>query len=77
MSVRTWTLLQKRARAESKWIKHEKLCPKCHEARSDAGRCDKGNRLIAGYIQHQIDLERAEAQSLGVSLVQYLAGGVR
>jgi len=77
MSFPAWNLTTKRKRAESKWIAHEKLCSRCHAAHSAAGRCDKGNRLIAAYVQHQIDCENAESKRLGVSYAQLMAGGAR
>ncbi len=77
MSIRRWPLTAKLKRAEAKWIAHEKLCPVCHSAKSAASRCDKGNNLIAGYVQRQIDLENAEAVRLGVSYAQLMAGGAR
>ena len=77
MSFPAWNLPSKCKRAESKWIAHEKLCPMCHAARSAAGYCDKGNLLIANYVQHQIDCENSEAKRLGVSYAQLMAGGAR
>lgn len=77
MSIRTWTLKAKVGRARSKWVKHLTRCQMCAKAKTAAGRCEKGNSLIAGYVQHQIDLENADAKKLGVSYAQLMTGGAR
>jgi hypothetical protein len=73
----SYLLKQKHSRALRKWEAHKHVCPCCFSARSAATLCSKGQGHWLKLARIEIDIDRANAKSKGVTVAVQMAGGAR